>query len=410
MITLNRLAWKNIVHNLFRSMGIVLAVAAVTGTLFFVTSIMRSVESSLSRNASRLGSDLIVVPRGHRKQFQETLKTGKPVVFAMDRSVLDELKTVSIMHGKLKKEIPVVEDVTEQLFYRTSSSGCCDLIGTMLIGFDPEHDFTVLPWLDVSGVRTITRGEVLVGSSIPHLKGYTMQLFDEKFTVAGKLESTGSRYFDEAVFLTLTDLRKLIQKGDVEEYSGKKPVDEVLSVALVRTTPLFRVRRIARHVERYVKGVQVIISEEVHTSMGRQIFMLLRAVLIVSAALWIIFFLIIAVVFSMIVNERIWEMGVLRAMGANRLVIFRLTITEASILSFAGGCVGILTGGGVLYLFKEIIENSFAIPYQWAEPKQFVFLTFICLALGLVTGIAAALMPAIRTSLMEPATAIASGE
>jgi hypothetical protein len=36
---------------------------------------------------------------------------------------------------------------------------------------------------------------------------------------------------------------------------------------------------------------------------------------------------IIVVIFSMIVNQRIREMGLLRAMGARRETIFRLTIT-----------------------------------------------------------------------------------
>lgn len=411
MLTLNRLAWKNIRHNLVRSICIIMAVTAVTGTLFFVTSIIRSVQLSLNRNASRLGVDLIVVPFGERQEFKKTLATGDPSFFMMSRSVLDELKTVTIMHNELKKEMPVVEDATEQLFYRTSSSGCCDLPGRMLIGFDPRHDFTVLPWIDASGVRMISDGEILVGNRIPHQKGFRMQLFNKMFMVAGKLEATGNRYFDEAIFLTLADLKKLIRSDESSiKHFGDRSLEEVLSVALVRTSPLFKVRRIARHVERYVKNVQVIISEEVNTSMGRQIFMLMRALLIASGALWVVFFMIIAVVFSMIVNERVWEMGVLRAMGASRLVIFRLTITEGFVLSFIGGCMGILTGGIVLYFFKGMIENSLSIPYQWAEPGQFLLLAMLCLLLGVLTGIAAALAPAIRTSLLEPATAVARGE
>lgn len=411
MITVNLLAWKNIRRKMFRSLAIAAGVAAVTGTLFFVTSVMRSVQSSLNRNASRLGADLMVVPMGQRQALQESLSTGKPIAFTMPRLSLVALKKVTLLHRDLKKKIPVIENATVQLFHLAASSGCCDLPGKMLIGFEPDHDFTVTPWLGRGESHVLQPGEVLVGNAIPHQKNYKIQLFNTMFTVAGKLEATGNGYFDEAIFLPLAELQQLIRAASTSENSGQEGLaEELISVILVRTTPLFPVRRVARQIERDVPGTQVILSEEVHTSMGRQMFMLLRGVVLTSAVLWVISFLIIAVIFSMIINERIWEMGVLRAMGANRLTIFRLTISEASILSCAGGIIGIVGGGVVLFTFKGIIENSFALPYQWAQPLQFVLLAFVCLLLGVFTGVCAALLPAARNSLREPAEAIARGQ
>jgi putative ABC transport system permease protein len=104
----------------------------------------------------------------------------------------------------------------------------------------------------------------------------------------------------------------------------------------------------------------------------------------------------------MIVNERIREMGLLRAMGAQRKTIFRLTIIEASMLSFAGSSLGIIVGGAMFFGLKNHIETSFAIPFQRPEIFNFSLLVLFCMGLGVVTGVCAALLPAIRSSCMDP--------
>ncbi len=409
MMTLNVLAWKNIIHNGFRSFGIALAVAIVTGTLFFVTSLMRSAQVSLVKNASRLGSDIIVVPAGHKDEARKAIAAGHAMAFYMKSALLDEVRAVTMFHGKFKKEIPVIEAVSPQLFYTTSQSRCCDIPDTMLIGIDPATDFTVLPWLNDSKQNSISSGEVIVGNTIPHLKGYKIQLYGETFTVAGKLQKSGNNYFDEAIFLKNEDLKNLIRMDNFQGVKQDLAGEEMQSAFLIRANPLFKVGRIANKIQHEVKGIQVIVAEEVQTSVGRQIFMLLRALLFSGAVLWAISFLIIAVMFSMIVNERVREFGLLRAMGATRPMVSRLTVTEALFLSFIGGSIGIMAGGSVVFFFKKVIAASLDMPLQLPGLTQFVYLAVICLILGLATGISAAMFPAIRSSLLEPATAIAKG-
>jgi putative ABC transport system permease protein len=97
-------------------------------------------------------------------------------------------------------------------------------------------------------------------------------------------------------------------------------------------------------------------------------------------------------------------------MGAKRSHIFNLIISEAGILSLTGGVIGILIGGMTLYLFKGYIRSALNIPYLWPSTMEFSILILLCLLLSLITGVGAALFPAIRATRMEPYLAIRGGE
>ncbi len=120
--------------------------------------------------------------------------------------------------------------------------------------------------------------------------------------------------------------------------------------------------------------------------------------------------LLIGVVFSMIVNERRREIGIFRAMGARRGHVFRLIILEATVLSFIGGILGVAVGGGVLAMFRDAIYASLDIPHLWPSTGRLALLVGVCLVLSVLTGMIAALLPALRAAFLEPYEAIRGGE
>ncbi|MBU0484641.1 MAG: ABC transporter permease [Proteobacteria bacterium] len=409
-VTISDLAKKNIRRNLFRSIAIVMGVAAATGTIFSVSTIMQSVKSSLTRSAARLGSDIIVVPEKYGKEAKEAIEEGKPIAFYMAGSTLEKIKEIRMYHPKLKKNIKVVDLASSQLFKLSSKTGCCDVVGKLLVGFDPNNDFSILPWLKSGKKEEIKSSEILIGDNIPHQENFKIQLFGQIFTVAGKLEPSGHEFFDNSIFMLHSDLQNLISKTATLLPDDLSWDQEIISAILVRTNPLINTRRIANQIDHDVKGVKTIVAKQVQTSVGKQLFMLLKAVFLAGAVLWVIAFLLIAVIFSMIVNERTREMGLLKAMGARRGTIFRLTVTEASLLSFAGGSLGIIFGGTLLFVLKSNVEAAFAIPFQWPSFLNFLLLTSTCLTLGIITGVSAALLPAIRCSALEPSVALTKGD
>jgi putative ABC transport system permease protein len=86
------------------------------------------------------------------------------------------------------------------------------------------------------------------------------------------------------------------------------------------------------------------------------------------------------------VTERIREIGVRRAVGANKLMIIMQFLIEAVVLGMVGGIIGIL--GGML-LNRMIIGEGLILPWIWIG-----YSLVICMVIGVVAG----LYPAFRAA------------
>lgn len=398
-ISLFGIARRNLKRKYFRSVAIAVSVAVVAGTLFSVTTVMESVELSLKRGTARLGADLMVVPEGYEQKARAALLAGEPSTFFMDASLLDKVK-----------QVKGVKVAAPQLFLESAAYSCCDVAQARLIGFDPENDFTITPWVKQRLDRKLGHDEILIGREVTYDVGGKMTFYGHAFTIAGYLELTGMRFLDNSVFMPLATARTMARESGEKAQKKIASADEQISTILVQVDPKYSPEQVAIYIEHDLDGLKAVVSEEVVSSVRQQLFVLLRSILAVSAILWVMALLMIGVIFSMIVNERQREVGLLRAMGARKGSVFMLIMTEASTLSVLGGLCGIAAGGVLLYSFKNLIRASLNIPYLWPQPTQFLQIIAMCLLLAFVTGIGAALYPAFRSSRMEPYEAIRKGE
>ncbi|UCG77938.1 MAG: FtsX-like permease family protein [Nitrospirota bacterium] len=399
-ITLFHIANQNIRRKIFRSLAIAVSVAVVAGTLFSITTIMDSVETSLRRGTERLGADIMVVPANAEMKAKTALLAGDPSTFYMDKRIEDKVR-----------QTEGVKKAASQLFLQSSEYECCDVADMLLIGFDPNNDFTIIPWLTKRLNRPLEDNEAIMGRALTaYAVGSNVRFYGTDIPIAGMLEETGMKFIDNSVFMPFKGLRKIAEDSATR---GKETVDiplDKVSTVLVQVNPEITAARVAIFIEHEIEGVKAIVSEQVIASVRKQLFILLRSILSISIVLWIMAMLLIGVVFSMIVNERQREIGLLRAMGAKKGNIFKLVMTEASVLSLAGGIIGISAGGLFLYIFKGFIRSSLDIPYLWPSAAQFSLLISFCLFLSFITGTLAALYPAIRSMRMEPYEAIRRGE
>ncbi|MEW5721235.1 MAG: FtsX-like permease family protein, partial [Chloroflexota bacterium] len=118
----------------------------------------------------------------------------------------------------------------------------------------------------------------------------------------------------------------------------------------------------------------------------------------------------IALVFTLIVNERQREIGLLRAMGARQGFVFRLIVGEAAGLTGLGGAIGVIVGAILLVSFQGLLEQRLRIPFLFPTPFETIALIALLIGLALGSGAAAALQPAFRISRLEPYEAIRQGE
>ena len=170
-LTRFRLAHLNVAHSASRTRSLVFLVALLSFALFTGGYLSLSMGRGMSSLADRLGADVLVLPLGAEGQIRGTILKGNPSKFYMPFSILDDVTAT-----------PGVAAASPQLFLATLSAGCCNF-AIQLIGFDPETDFNIRPWV----VRQLQGGlescDIVVGANIVAREGETLLFIEDRKSV-----------------------------------------------------------------------------------------------------------------------------------------------------------------------------------------------------------------------------------
>ena len=101
------------------------------------------------------------------------------------------------------------------------------------------------------------------------------------------------------------------------------------------------------------------------------------------------------------VSERTSEVGLLKALGAGRQQILSVFLTEAALLSTAGGLVGLAAGWAMVAITVRIYPALPASPPLWA--------VISALTVSSVVGILFGVLPARTASQLDPVEALGKG-
>jgi putative ABC transport system permease protein len=398
-MNISTLARKNLKRKSARTILLVAIVAAVACTLFSATLFLKSINNALKLGTYRLGADIIVVPKDAEASARQALLAGHPTQFTMDRTILDRVRAVD-----------GVRTVTPQLFIQPTSFTCCFSVDVFLVAFDPATDFTVTPWLKKNLGRDLAVDEIITGRTIPVVPGDQIPFFGTGFKVAGTMEATGMEFFDSAAFMSLESAYRMAETSRTMAVQPLPISRDKISTVLVQVRDDMTPDRVAIRIEHDIDGVKAIASDTVISTVRKQLSGLIRAIFIISVILWVIVLLIMGFAFSMIVNERRREIGLLRAMGASRSQLTSVLLTEAALLATAGGFAGVVLGFGILVSFKDLMLHHLHLPYLFPEPVELATLTAVALVIALGTGLLAALLPALSAVRTEPYDAIRRSE
>jgi putative ABC transport system permease protein len=98
------------------------------------------------------------------------------------------------------------------------------------------------------------------------------------------------------------------------------------------------------------------------------------------------------------VSERTREIGLLKAIGATSGQVMRVFLAEASMLSVAGGLVGVLLAALLTALARRLYPDFPMQPPPWALPAAMV----VSLSVGILFGV----LPARRAARLDPIMAL----
>ncbi len=393
------LAVRNLRRKFVRTFVLLLVVAVVTGTLLSATIFITGMKNAMKIGTYRLGADVLVVPEKNESQAKAALLAGEPTSFYMDRDVLEKVK-----------KIEGVKKASPQLFLKPSSFTCCFNVDVFLVAFEPKTDFTITPWLEKNLKKPLAGNEIITGREIPVVVGDTIPFFGAPFNVVGTMEPTGMKFFDQTVFMTMDAAYTMAENSKTKSMQPIDIAKDKISAVLVQVQEGYTPERVAIRIEHDIEGIKAIASDEVISTVRRQLNGLLRGILAISAVLWILALLMMGFAFYMIVNERQRELGLLRAMGAKKGHIFSLIITEAVMISFIGGVIGLISGYMLLLTFKSLILHSLKLPYLLPPVMVLIELLSGAIIFSMLTGLLSSLLPAVSASKMEPYEAIRKGE
>jgi putative ABC transport system permease protein len=394
---------RDLIRRPVRNGILVLCVAAVVGMQVAAALIDRASRHGLEIGIERLGADLVAVPRGLSGELMRSYMTGDAALFYMDRAL-----------SKKIADFDFVERVSEQVYIKSlSGASCCSAWNVFLIGFDPKTDFTVRPWLKRHKGIELGPDQVLVGAAFDVDPGQALKFYGREFKVAGILDPTGMG-LDTTVFIP-NDTAYLMAEESVTR--AEKPLEikrDQVSAVLIKLKPEDQggapAYRAAYDLEMAIPEISVIQRDDLLIKVQKNLSDTLGALRSASYAVWPVTALLIGLVFAMAAHERMREIGLLRAMGATRVFVFRMILIEALMVAGCGMAIGLAASVGLVAGFSRLISMKLEVPFYWPAAESMAFIMIAASALALLTGVIAAMVPAVQSSLMEPYEAIRRGE
>ncbi|MEH0627921.1 FtsX-like permease family protein [Streptomyces stelliscabiei] len=113
--------------------------------------------------------------------------------------------------------------------------------------------------------------------------------------------------------------------------------------------------------------------------------------------------------FSMLIAQRTRELGLLRALGADRRQVRRSVLIEAALLGLVGSTLGLAAGIGLAFGLIELM-GAFGMNLSSAEMVIGVGTPIAAYAVGLGVTFVAAYLPARRASAVSPMAALSDAE
>jgi putative ABC transport system permease protein len=270
------------------------------------------------------------------------------------------------------------------------------------VAFDAAEDFTIQPWVSEGLGRSLQKDEIILGSAfIGGGVGFHLIFYGHDFTVAGILDATGTG-IDRSVFIQYADAIEMANDSKqlaVHELTLKE--GQVSSV-LVKLAPGVNAEAVAKDITDSVAGSAVITSNHLARAIDDNLSGTVNSLYLMAASVAIVSIPLMAAISSMVANERRWEMGLLRSMGADRRFVLTLILVEAILLAAVGALLGAAAAGFGITLFQSLITTSLGIPFLWPSLTPLILQISVIIGLAIALGSLAALIPAIQTIKMDP--------
>ena len=271
-----------------------------------------------------------------------------------------------------------------------------------VMGVDAERYFRIIPLPDkiVAGVARLNAEDIVIGMELASDLGVAV---GDKLRI---VPSTG-----EGPTLTITGIVDLGNKGVnqrntyVALHTAQALLGLIGGVSSIDLTvrDLYAAEDVAQAI-----GTATGVEADSWIRTNAQLYIAINAQIIANTT--IRFFVGLAIAFGIAavlivsVVQKSKEIGILRAMGASQGQIMRVFLLEGAVLGLGGSVFGSMLGGAAILLWGALLKNPDGTPLFLLEldPRLFVYSA----VLATLTGLLAAVAPALRGARLDPVVAI----
>jgi putative ABC transport system permease protein len=398
------ISWRNVWRNKLRSAVIIIAIAlgicaGVFSSAFYKGMADQRIDKAIKTEISHI--------QVHRPKFRQANDISQ---------FIPEADKLAARIG----EIPEVSGVSRRIIIFSMASSAETASGVKISGVMPgeESKVTNLHTKLIEGnyFEEERRNPIIVGWKLAEKLNVkmgskivlTLQDIDNNivagaFRIIGIFNTANGIYDESNVFVKHVDLRRLMELPD---HSAHELAILVEDNKLIRETKE-KIQTLTGNLE--VLSWTELSPEMNYLNEAMDLFMYIFIIIILFALLFGIINTML-----MVVLERIKEIGMLMAIGMNRLRVFMMIVLESIFLSLTGGVIGVLMGGGISIYFEtnridlsmwgEVYQDLGYDPYVYTS-LEFSLLVNVTI-LVIITGIIASLYPAYKALKNDPADAL----
>ncbi|MEJ2645287.1 MAG: ABC transporter permease [Gammaproteobacteria bacterium] len=379
-------------RSLLTGSGIAVGIAAVV----LLTSIGAGIHRYVLAEFTQFGTNLIGI------------NPGKATTHGASVGMFGTVRPLTIADAEALRRVPYVRAVVPVLQGNAQVDGAGRSRRTTVYGVGPQFPraFTFrvgsgrfLPRDNPDAPRAFavlgsTLRRELFGEANP--LGARIRVGGDRFVVIGTMEPKGTVLgfdLDDTVYIPAARALELFNRDSLMEvdvlYTEGAPVNEVVA----------GIRRVltARHGS---DDFTITTQQQMLDVLGSVLNVLTLAVGLLGGISLLVGGVGILTIMTIAVTERTSEIGLLRALGANRGQVLTLFLGEAIGLATFGGVAGLVVGvGGAQLLHLAVPALPVHTPVSYAA---------LAVGLSMVIGLAAGVLPARRAAALEPVEALRS--
>ncbi len=393
------LAIKNIKGQKIRSAALIILAALLSCSLLSGSLIIGSLKNGLNSYSSRLGADIVVVPKeAGTGNIDSILLQGIPGYFYMDEDIASKIRNIE-----------GVREASPQFYLASASSGCCDTY-IQIIGFDPDTDFSIQPWIGETFGGTIGYGDVIVGSNITVPSSHSFRFYNVTCNASSRLAKTGSG-LDSAVYANMDTIREMMKSSDTLgfDYFENVSPERAISSVMVKLDKGADINGVIGSINAISKDITVITAKDMISGISEGLEGVSSFIEGLIGIIWFFSSAILIVIFVMIVNERVKELAVLRVIGASKKMLSKVLISEAFLVSLSGGLTGIVLSLIVFLPFADSLKNSLQLPLLLPDGLIIFLISLAAILLVITVGGVASGICALRITGKDTALILREG-